>query len=131
MVDLKLDEDVERVTVISRDRLGKRHAKTVFRRDDEDEDEDEDDDGIKRVVVIQHDAQGRTLARTLHDNGPLVKEQSRLLRPLEKRVRRLMRRRAKIAQLYLAKHQTSNVRKRNGWARNLAGNLIYAYRKGR
>jgi hypothetical protein len=130
MVDLKLDDDIERVTTLSRDRLGNRYAKTVFRRDDDEDDED-DDDRIKRIVVIRRDAEGRSLSRTLHGEEPTIKKQSRLLRPLEKRVRRLMRRRAKIAQLYLAKHEKSNARKRNGWARDLAGNLITAYRKGR
>jgi hypothetical protein len=59
------------------------------------------------------------------------KRQSLLLRPLERRVRRLAKRELEIAADYLSRHERSNRRKSNGWIRDLRRNVVRSIRTDR
>ena len=60
--------------------------------------------------------------------GPIKKE-SRYLRPLERRVRRMVRRQYRALGRYLVLHDQSRRRKRNGWARDFGENLRKVIRR--
>lgn len=60
--------------------------------------------------------------------GPIKKE-SKYLRPLERRVRRMVRRRYRALGRYLVLHDKSRRRKRNGWVKDLGENLRKVIRR--
>jgi len=57
------------------------------------------------------------------DLGP-VRRDSRQLRPLEKRVRRMVRAEYKALGRYLVLHDRSRRTRRNGWAKDFGSNLV-------
>ena len=60
--------------------------------------------------------------------GPIKKE-SRYMRPLERRVRRMVRRQYRALGRYLVLHDQSRRRKRNGWVKDLGTNLRKVIRR--
>lgn len=59
------------------------------------------------------------------------KRQSRTVRPLERAMRKLAQAQANAAMVYLARHERSNRRKRNGWLWDLGTNMTKASRAAR
>ena len=57
------------------------------------------------------------------------KKQSRLLRPLEKAVRKGVKRNLRVMQRYLNLHERSNRKKKNGWVRDGIRNASKAMRR--
>lgn len=60
--------------------------------------------------------------------GPIKKE-SKYVRPLERRVRRMVRRQYRALGRYLVLHDQSRRRKRNGWVKDLGTNLKKVIRR--
>jgi len=60
--------------------------------------------------------------------GP-VKKESKYLRPVERQVRKLVRRQYRALGRYLILHDQSRRRKRNGWARDFSDNLVKVIRR--
>jgi hypothetical protein len=61
------------------------------------------------------------------DLGP-VKKSSRRLRPIERRVRKLIRAEYKALGRYLVLHERSRRKRRNGWAGDLGSNVVKVIR---
>ena len=61
------------------------------------------------------------------DLGP-IKRDSRALRPLEKRMRRMVRAEYKALGRYLVLHDRSRRKRRNGWAKDFGSNLVKVMR---
>jgi len=61
------------------------------------------------------------------DLGP-IRRDSRPLRPLEKRMRRLVRAEYKALGRYLVLHDRSRRKRRNGWAKDFGSNLVKVIR---
>jgi hypothetical protein len=61
------------------------------------------------------------------DLGP-IKRDSPQLRPLEKRMRRLVRAEYKALGRYLVLHERSRRKRRNGWAKDFGSNLVKVIR---
>ncbi|MGE0718087.1 MAG: hypothetical protein AB7P02_21755 [Alphaproteobacteria bacterium] len=89
-------------------------------------DDDDDDDSLKVAIVRP----GLGVVRRLRLEKPAggKKKQSRLLRPIEKKVRKLVKRELEIGNAYLERHERSNRREANGWIKNLPKNVIRAVR---
>ncbi len=110
--------------------------------------------GVKRVTVIGaaptgryviHDRNVQTVSEPLKfvvirptgqiERGELhlplgaVRKDSRMLRPIEKRVRKLIRSEYKALGRYLELHERSRRKRSNGWARDLGSNLIKVIRR--
>lgn len=58
-----------------------------------------------------------------------TKRDSRRMRPLEKRLRKLVRAEYRALGRYLVLHDKSRRRRRNGWARDLGKNLVKVIRR--
>jgi hypothetical protein len=63
----------------------------------------------------------------LLDLGP-IRRDSRPLRPLEKRMRQLVRAEYKALGRYLVLHDRSRRKRRNGWAKDFGSNLVKVIR---
>ena len=110
--------------------------------------------GAKRVTIVGASTSGRRIVRSnasagvyeplkVHiirpsgqvergelrlDVGP-VKKTSRPLRPIERALRKLVRAEQKALGRYLLLHERSRRRERNGWASDLASNLVKVIRR--
>ena len=82
---------------------------------------------IKKVVRVASDS-GHV--EVLHQKKSKTKKQSKRLKPLGKLVRGTTEARLVSARTYLDRHDRSNRRKKNGWARNLLKNLSKSRRAG-
>ncbi len=110
--------------------------------------------GVKRVTVITPSPKARTIIRDSHDfgaaeklkltiirpNGQVergelqldlgaVKKESRMLRPIERRLRKLIRAEYKALGRYLVLHDQSRRKNRDGWARDFGDNVMKVMRK--
>lgn len=125
-MSLRLSDDIERVVVIRRDEAGRRRFREVYVSDEDDN--VLDDVGMKFVAI---EPSGRAWRGVLTEELGPRKKQSKLLRPLERRVRKYARRRSRALSMYLALHDHSNREKRNGWIRDLGRNLRKVIRKSK
>lgn len=105
--------------------------------------------GAKRVTVLSSAGSNRVVSRTGSSTGatdklkfvlikpageiergelhtPLgdIKRSSRRLRPIERKLRKLIRSEHKALGRYLVLHDKSRRRKKNGWIRDLRSNLV-------
>lgn len=123
---LKMDSDVKRVTVLKSGAAG--GSRAVYRRHDDD---DDDRQPIKRVTVIKRDPDGQIISRDAYEGERKSKKQSRGLRPVERRVRKLLEFQSSVIENYLGRHRRSNEKKRDGWLTDLPSNLGRAIRKSK
>lgn len=113
--------------------------------------------GGKRVVIIRGGSKDRTVQKAIladskaeliadskfiivgadgsrrHgvviENVGEAKKQSKALRPVEKRVRKGLRRTLRSLDNYLTLHDRSNAKRKNGWLKDLGKNIRKARRK--
>ena len=104
--------------------------------------------GVRRVTVLSPSQSGKFVVRDRRDRGAAeklkftvvrptgqiergelqldlgpIKKGSRMLRPIERRLRKLMRAEYKALGRYLVLHDQSRRKRRNGWVRDLPGNV--------
>ena len=114
---------VQRVTRVKIGGGGKRLLFRAKRFDDDDE--VWDDDVSVRIV---NPRTGTVRHGEVFQGGRKAKKQSKALRPLERFIRKLVRRRLETAQNYLSRHQRSNRRRKDGWLKDLPKNVVRAVR---
>lgn len=110
--------------------------------------------GVKRVTVLGPVRTGHVVVRerreygaseplkfsVIHPNGTLergelqmalgpIKRDSKPLRGIERRLRRAIKFEYKALGRYLALHERSRRKRRNGWAKDLGSNIVKAVRK--
>lgn len=126
-MSLRLSGDIERVVVIRSGEGGRRRSREVFVSDDNPQDI-LDDVGTKFIV---RGRSGRAWEGVLQESLGPKKKQAKWLRPLERRIRKFARRRARAMSMYLVLHDHSNREKRNGWIRDLGRNVRKVIRKSK
>ncbi len=121
---------VRKVSVVKIGRHGRAQERVLFRSRGgsraEDVVNDILDDGVRIHVVRPHS--GVVRSGELDDAGPRRRKQAKILKPLERGMRKLIRRQLGVAQIYLARHERSNRRKRDGWLKDLPRNVFRAVR---
>ncbi len=84
--------------------------------------------GIKSIALIQS-GDGEPVQRTVLAEVKR-KRVSKRWRKMEKWVRRLNKSQAITAREYMARHDRSNQKKKNGWLKDIGKNLSKAQKKG-
>jgi hypothetical protein len=88
-------------------------------------------DGVRRVVQLQKDSAGHTVAVEIYRKpGDARKKSSRPMRPIDKAIRRAAEAQQTTAATYLQKHEKSSAMRKDGWLRDLNANVWDATRKG-
>jgi hypothetical protein len=86
---------------------------------------------VRRITVLERDgASGEFAPVVIFRNNKKKRKTSRAMRPLEKVVRRIVDAQESAADRYLARHNKSNRKRRDGWIRDLNLNMVRASRKG-
>jgi hypothetical protein len=86
---------------------------------------------VRRVTILNQDAAtGTRTPVTVFKRGRKKKKGSRLLRPVEDAVRMFADVGDKATRTYVRRHKKSNRKRRDGWLRDVTGNLVDAGRKG-
>jgi hypothetical protein len=80
--------------------------------------------------VLQPDLMGGLKAETIYKKRRKTKKQTRGLKELGKGVRRIQMASQSAADDYIQRHDRSNRKRRDGWARDLGINTARATRKG-
>ena len=121
---------VKKVTLVSPGGHSGSHSRVkVLFRAPKDDDGDMSDDDIR--VRIVRPGTGVVRIGEIDEAGPRKRKQSKALRPVERMVRRVVRREFGIAQVYLARHQRSNRLKKDGWLKDLGKNIKRAFKDSR
>lgn len=125
---IKVDRDVRRVVVVA-DQGRRGHGRRVYTVD---RDDDDDDDDI-RITVVRRGERGELIARERYETQGRrrAKKQSMFLKPIERTMRRAIKRQSRMLDDYLRRHERSNAERRNGWIRDLPENLIRSMRRTR
>ena len=85
---------------------------------------------VERITILKKDPQtGRLRPSAVYRNDRGKKRNSKRLRPFEKFVRRIGRAQARAASVYNERHDRSNRKKKNGWLRDLVGNMAKAHKQ--
>lgn len=84
---------------------------------------------IKSAVMVEM-SEGGSATRTVLYEQRRKRRGSKRLRPLEKAMRRIARAQSTVANEYLDRHERSNRKKKNGWAKDLTKNISKSSRKG-
>jgi hypothetical protein len=128
---MRLDDDVEELVVIKPGDNGKAKIKR-FNRELSVSPARGDDEDPPKLFVLVRDFGGDVRAARLHRNDEDGrKKQSKRLKPIERIVRKLMRRQSAFANSYLQLHEMSNHRKKNGWVRDLSRNVMKSVRRSK
>jgi hypothetical protein len=86
---------------------------------------------VRSVVRLEAGPNGRLESVEVYrrpDEGR--RKGTRLLRPVDRAVKRLARAQEAAATAYLERHDRSNTKKRDGWLRDIGNNVYRASRKG-
>jgi hypothetical protein len=126
-----MDRDVRRVTVVKSGHKsgGSSGSRFVYRRRDDDDDDDEP--LIKRVTMIKRDDRGRIVSHESYGEERKGRRQSRSLRPAERGVRALMEFQGRVVNNYLARHERSNIKERDGWLTDMPKNVFRAVKQAK
>ena len=86
---------------------------------------------VGRITILRKDTQtGHVYVASVLKNEGGKKKSSKLLRPVEKLVRRLGRAQAKSAIVYSERHERSSRKKKNGWLADMISNMRKAQKQG-
>jgi hypothetical protein len=85
---------------------------------------------VCRIVRLEKDDSGNFAPVVIYETKAGRRKISEPLRPLEKVVRRIASAQSTYLSTYLAKHERSNVRSRDGWLRDLTPNILDAAKQG-
>ena len=84
---------------------------------------------INRIIMLQPGPSGSLVRTVLYENPNETKKQTRILRPLERVVRRVSRAQLDYWGTLVSRHNRSNRKKRDGWIRDSVTNLAKASQK--
>jgi uncharacterized protein DUF6312 len=88
-------------------------------------------ESVRRVIQIQPDPSGIAVPVVLYERSePRRKKSTRVIRPFEKLVHRFAKSDQMRAAKYLERHERSNMKRRDGWARDFNVNVIRAFQSG-
>lgn len=88
-------------------------------------------ESVRRVIQLQNDPSGIVTPIVLFERVERRRKKgSRLVRPLERLVHRVAKSDERRASKYLARHERSNMKRRDGWVRDFNVNVIRAYQAG-
>lgn len=88
-------------------------------------------DTVRRVIQLRPDATGHVTPVVLYErDAARPKKGSRIVKPLERLVHRIAKSSQGQAEKYLARHERSNLKKRDGWVRDFNVNVIRAFQAG-
>lgn len=92
------------------------------------------DKNVMRVTVVKREADGTRVSMPVYDEMAMTllqprKKQTGVFKMAEKRQRRGIRRAVRALDCYLALHERSNRKKKNGWARDYFKNSMKAVRR--
>ncbi|MDQ1919220.1 DUF6312 domain-containing protein [Massilia pseudoviolaceinigra] len=85
---------------------------------------------VGRITILRKDAAtGHVYVATNLRNLGRKKRSTKLLRPLEKLIRRVGKAQARSAVIYTQRHETSNRKKKNGWLYDMMANMRKAQKQ--
>jgi hypothetical protein len=84
---------------------------------------------INRIILLQPGSSGSLVRTVLYESPNEHKKQTRILRPLERVVRRVSRAQLDYWGTLVSRHNRSNRKKRDGWIRDSVTNLAKASQK--
>jgi len=89
---------------------------------------------VQRVTVVKRESDGTRVATPVYDEMAVTlmrprKKQTGVYKVAEKRQRKGIRRAIRALDCYIALHEASNRKKKNGWARDYFKNSMKAVRK--
>ena len=84
---------------------------------------------VRKVIKLQNDSTGKPVPVVLYEKTGKKRKISRELQGLEKGARRIADAQNVFASTLLMRHNRSNQKRRDGWVRDLAPNVIKAARK--
>jgi hypothetical protein len=88
-------------------------------------------ESVRSVVKLQADPSGNLEPVEIYRREDAKKRKgTRLLRPMDRVMRRIVRAQQTVAATYLQRHENSNNKKRDGWLRDLGNNVYRASMKG-
>ena len=119
---IKITHVANKATVLKSGKTLKARPVVVRAIDDDDDDDDVEFDGAMKFVVRNADgvAMKGEMSEPLGDR----KKQHKRLKPIEKQLRKLVRRQKKMLDRYIQLHERSNRKKKNGWARDMGSNVL-------
>jgi len=85
---------------------------------------------VRRIVILRPGSSGTLEPTILYEKQRKKKKQTRSLRPLEKVARRFTRAQQAYWDSLAQRHDLSNEKKRDGWARDGISNIAKATQKG-
>jgi uncharacterized protein with von Willebrand factor type A (vWA) domain len=86
---------------------------------------------VARMTILRKDTQtGHVYVASIFKNDGGKKKNTKLLRPVEKLVRRLGKAQAKSASIYSERHERSSRKKKNGWLFDMVSNMRKAQSQG-
>ena len=86
---------------------------------------------VRRVIQLRSDGAGGAVPVELYrKEDPRGKKSSPLVRPFDRALRRVAQAQQTAAATYLARHDRSNTKRRDGWLTDLSDNVWRATRKG-
>jgi len=86
---------------------------------------------IVKIVQLEQNATGNLSPLVLYKKPSRKKRMSAPLKSIEKAVRNIASAQATAADKYLERHERSNQKNRDGWARDMFSNLLDAEKSGR
>lgn len=92
------------------------------------------DKSVRRITILRKGADGTRTAMPVYDEGQAVldtprKKQTGVYKMMEKRTRKGGQKAIRLIDTYLALHEQSNHRRKNGWARDMRKNASKAIRR--
>ena len=86
---------------------------------------------VRRIVALRRDEHGKVLPVVLFENRAENKRKiSKIFGPVERMARRFAEAQRTYADTYLARHERSNAKKKDGWIRDFQYNVGKAANKG-
>lgn len=87
-------------------------------------------DSVRRITVLRKDASGGVTPATVYQRGSKRKKGTPALKFFERTARRVADAQIASAESYLARHERSNSKEKDGWVQDLPVNVFRASQKG-
>ena len=87
-------------------------------------------DAVRSVIQLKRTPSGEITGEVVYERERGGKKGSKMLKPVTRLVRRAAEAQEAAATTYLARHQKSNAKRRDGWLSDLPINVVKSARKG-